>query len=126
MSNINKNQIEKLLRAALCDIYFLFDGIAYQNVDEVAMDFPLWPSLGNAFLVHYEQIWLSDCPVEFKSVYYKRHVDDIFFLFRFAYHLQTFNEYLNTKHRNIKFTKEEEVNGSLPFLDVLISRANYY
>ena len=29
--------------------------------------------------------------------------------------------YLNTKHANIKFTSEKEVNGSLPFLDVLIS-----
>ena len=29
--------------------------------------------------------------------------------------------YLNTKHANIKFTSEKEVNGSLPFLDVLMS-----
>ena len=34
------------------------------------------------------------------------------------------NEYLNTKHAYIKFTNEKEVNGSLPFLDVLISRNN--
>ena len=33
-----------------------------------------------------------------------------------------FNEYLNMKHDNIKFTNEKEVNGSLPFLDLLISR----
>ena len=31
-------------------------------------------------------------------------------------------EYLNTKHAKIKITSEKEVNGSLPFLDVLISR----
>ena len=37
-------------------------------------------------------------------------------------HFETFNEYLNTKHANIKFTGEKEVNGSLPFLDVLISQ----
>ena len=37
-------------------------------------------------------------------------------------HFETFNEYLNTKHANIKFTGEKEVNGSLPFLDGLISR----
>ena len=33
-----------------------------------------------------------------------------------------FHEYLNTKHANIKFTSDKEVNGSLPFLDVLILR----
>ena len=91
-----------------------------QPVDWVAMGSPLGPSLGNAFLAHYEQIWLNDCPDEFNLVYYKRYVDDIFILFRSAHHLQ--KEYLNTKHANVKFTSEKEVNGSLPFLDVLISR----
>ena len=36
--------------------------------------------------------------------------------------LKKSNEYLNTKRANIIFTNEKEVNGSLPFLDVLISR----
>ena len=80
------------------------------------------PSLAKSFLAHYEQIWLNDCPDEFKSVYYKRYVDDIFVLFQSPHHLEKFNEYLNTKHVNIKFTSEKEVNVSLPFLDVLISR----
>ena len=122
LRNISKNQFEKLLRAALSNNYFLFDGSIYQQIDGVAMGSPLGPSLANAFLAHYEQIWLDDCPDEFKPVYYKRYVDDIFVLFRSPHHLEKFNEYLNTKHANIKFTSEKEVNGSLPFLDVLISR----
>ena len=122
LSNINKNQFEKLLRAARCSNYFLFHGIFYQQVDGVAMGPPLGPSLANTFLAHYEQILLSDCPDEFKPVYYKRYVDDIFVLFRSPHHLEKFYEYLNTKHANIKFTNEKEVNGSLPFLDVLILR----
>ena len=47
---------------------------------------------------------------------------DIFVLFRSPHHLEKLNKYLNTKHANIKFTSEKEVNGSLLFLDVLISR----
>ena len=86
------------------------------------MGSPLGPSLANAFLAHYEQVWLDDCPDEFKTVYYKRYVDDIFVLFRSRHHLEKFNEYLNTKHANIKLTCEKEVKGSLPFLDVLISQ----
>ena len=82
----------------------------------------LGPCLTNPFLAHYEQVWLDDCLDEFKPVYYKRYVDDIFVLFRSPHHLEKFNEYLNTKHANTKFTSEKEVNGSLPFLDVLISR----
>ena len=58
-----------------------------------------------------------------KTIYLTIYVDDIFFLFRPPLHLEKFSEYLNTKHANIKFTNEKEVNGSL-HLDVLISRNN--
>ena len=61
LSNINKNQFKNLLRAALCNNYFLLDGIVYQQVDGVAMGSSLGPSSDNALLVHYEQIWLNDC-----------------------------------------------------------------
>ena len=44
-------------------------------------------------------------------------MDDIFVLFRFPHHFEKLNEYLNTKHGNIKFTNEKQVNGSLTFLD---------
>ena len=121
LCNISKNQFEKLLRAALSNNYFLFDGIIYQQIDKVAMGSPLGRSLANAFLAH-EQIWLNDCPDEFKPVYYKRNVHDIFALFRSSHQFEKFNEYLNTKHANTKFISEKEVNGSLPFLDMLISQ----
>ena len=73
-------------------------------VDGVAMGSPLGPSLANTFLAHYEQIWLNDCPDEFPPV-----------LFWSPHHLENCNEYLNTKHVNIKLTNEKEVNRSLPF-----------
>ena len=98
--------------------HLLFDGIVYQQVGGVAVGSPVGPSLANAFLAHYKQIWLNDCPDEFKPVYYKRYVDDLFVLFRSTHHLKQF------KHANIKFINEKEVNGPLPFLDVLISRNN--
>ena len=55
-------------------------------------------------------------------MYYKRCLDNIFVLFRSPHPLEKFNEYLNRKHANIKFTNEKEVNMSSPFSDVLISR----
>ena len=74
------------------------------------MGSPLGPSLTNAFLAHYEQTWLNNCPDEFKPVYYKRYVDYVFVLFQSLQHLEKMNEYLNTKHANIKFTSKKEVN----------------
>ena len=80
LCNISKNQFEKLLRAALSNNYFLFDGSIYQQTHGVAMGSPLGPSLANAFVAHYEQVWLDNCPNEFKPVHYKRYLDDIFVL----------------------------------------------
>ena len=37
----------------------------------------------------------------------------------------SFLDYLNKGHPSIKFTLEVEVNGQLPFLDVLVSHSNY-
>ena len=33
----------------------------------------------------------------------------------------TFHTYLNTKHKNINFTYEKQIDNKLPFLDILIS-----
>ena len=35
----------------------------------------------------------------------------MFFLFQFPHHIEKINEYLNTKHVNIKFTNEKKVIG---------------
>ena len=122
INNFNRNDFEKLFRIALQNNFFNFDGKIYKQTDGVAMGSPLGPSLANAFLCFHEQIWLNDCPEDFKPVYYRGHVDDIFALFRSPDHLEKFTNYLNSKHKNIKFTYEKECNNSLPFLDILISR----
>ena len=43
LSNITKNQFKKLLRAVLCNNYFLFDGIVYKQVDGGSHGFPFGP-----------------------------------------------------------------------------------
>ena len=51
-------------------------------------------------------------------------INNIFILFRSPQKLEDFNEYLNTKYANIKFTNEDGVDRSIPFLDLLISWNN--
>ena len=79
---------------------------------------PLRPTFANAFLCFYKKKWLEQCPDEFKPVYYRRYVDDIFVLFKSRDHLIKFRDYLNKCHSNMKFSFEEEKNGKLSFLDV--------
>nr|XP_027229208.1 uncharacterized protein LOC113820983 [Penaeus vannamei] len=57
-----------------------------------------------------------------KPVHYFIYVDNTLLLFRSPEHINKFLEYLNNKHPNIKFTCDVENNGSLPFLDINISR----
>ena len=94
----------------------------YSEIDDVAIGSPLGPTLANVFLCHHEKKWLNDCPNNFKPVFYKRYVDDIFVLFKKSEHVQLFVNYMNSKHKNISFSYETEKDGVTLFLDVNIFR----
>ena len=120
--SLSKFDLHQLLKLATTESFFLFDNKMYKQLDGVAMGLPLGPTLANAFLSHYEKIWLKDCPLEFKPVVYRRYVDDIFVLFKSQEHLPSFVNYMNSKHRNMKFTSEYENSNSFSFLDVKVTR----
>ena len=63
-------------------------------------------------------------PERITTAYYKRYVNDNFLLFNKTKHAQFFLEYINKEHNSMKFTIENEINGSLSFLDVKIFREN--
>ena len=94
INNFSRNDFEKLLRMALQNNFFNFDYKIYKQTDGIVMGSPLGPSLANAFLCFHEQIWFNDCPEDFKPVYYRSYVDDIFALSRLPDHLEKF--YLNS------------------------------
>ena len=60
--------------------------------------------------------------MEFRAVYYRGYVDDMFVLFRLHGYLIKFKDYLNKCHLKMKFSFEEGKNGTLSFLDVGVSR----
>ena len=124
VSNFNKKQFTQLLNFAMKDSPFIFNNNLYIQQDGVAMGSPLAPTFANAFLGHYEKIWLDECPLSFKPLLYKRYVDDTFLLFSDPEQIPKFLAYLNSRHTNIKFTVELENNNSLPFLDILLLRDN--
>ena len=86
------------------------------------MAFPLRPTLANSFLVYHKKNWLEHCPLEYRPLYYRWYVDDIFVLFNSAEHLKPSHSYLNSRHLNISFTIENEKDNRMPFLDVNIIR----
>ena len=86
------------------------------------MGSPLGPTLANLFLCYHEEMWLNDCPIQFRPKYYKRYVDDVFLMFESSSQVKKFLQYMNSRHANIRFTVEEEDNDTLSFLDIAITR----
>ena len=121
---LSRKDLNELLKLATTESSFIFDNKLYKQIDGVAMGSPLGPTLATAFLCHFEKNWLNECPSQFKPVVYKRYVDDIFVLFKSKEHLKLFVNYMNSKHRNIKFTFETEDSNNFSFLDVKITRQN--
>ena len=75
---LNKKQTTKMRSLTTKESIILFDMAFYTQVVGVAMESPLGPSLANAFFCHCEKKWLNDSLKQFKPVFYKRSVDDIF------------------------------------------------
>ena len=71
----------------------------------------------------YYHVLLDNCPPEFKPVFYRRYVDDIFVMLS-PDHLNLFEEYMNTCHSSISFTSETELENVMTFLDFEFNRKN--
>ena len=54
----SKCEFKTLLSLASKESYFFFNEVLYKQNNGVAMGSPLGPTLANAFLSHYEKIWL--------------------------------------------------------------------
>ena len=124
VDGLRKKDFRKLLTLATSESFILFDGMYYKQIDGVAMGSPLGPTLANIFLGHNEVKWLSDCPDAFKPTYYRRYVDDIFLLFKDYESVNQFQTYMNSRHPNMNFTSENEIDDALPFFDIFVSRNN--
>ena len=76
------------------------------------MDSLLGPTLANAFLCHYENLWLDNCPPEFKPVSYNL---NCCLNPKIICYCSLDTRYMNTRHKNLKFTFDFEQNNSLFF-----------
>ena len=79
VNKLSKKDVQDLLKLVIKESLFLFDGVYYYQTDGVAMGSPLGPTLANLFMSYHEQIWLDECPLEFKPKFYRHYVDDILF-----------------------------------------------
>ena len=121
---MTKSLFQTFLELSVLNSSFIFNGSLYKQVDGLGMGLPLGPTFANIFMCFQEKLWLDACPVDYKPIFYRRYMDDSFLLFRDQTHSLLFLNFLNSKHPNIKFTSESEINNKLTFLDCLVTRRN--
>ena len=115
-----KKELEEFYFFAISKTNFLFNGRVYDQIDGVAMGSPLSPIFVNLFMRNYEKDWLDGYVGEGPS-FYRSYVDDMLVAFQNEMNVVSCLRYLNERHPNIKFTKDENLkHGELSFLDVLI------
>ena len=110
-----------MLSFTLKQNHFLFDGKVYNQVDGVAMGSPLGPVMANIFMCDLERKALEQYNGSLPSLY-RRYVDDTFLVFNTRSDMLSFFKWMNKQHPSITFTKEEEQDNKLSFLDVLLTR----
>ena len=74
------------------------------------MGSPLGPTLANIFLCHHEMLWLDKCTIQFKPLYCRSYVDDIFLS---KENIEFSRSYMISRPNNLTFSRETEIDGYL-------------
>ena len=83
----------------------------------------LAPVFANIFMAFYKSKWLNKYNLN-KPKLYLRYVGEILAAFDKEQDTLNFQNFLNKRHPNIKYTIEKQINHSIAFLDVFISGNN--
>lgn len=104
--------------------YLLFNDFFYEQQEGLAMGNPLSPLLAELFMNDLENK-IANSKFFDSCLYWHRYVDDILIRFKGTdRQLTNFFDFLNSLHPKIKFTLEIEVNNSINFLDLTITKVN--
>ena len=118
-TTMSSKHIMDLLEFCLRSTYFTHKGKFFEQVEGAAMGSPISPIVANLFMENFESRALQSSPNP--PLLWKRFVDDTFVILKRG-HKEEFLTHINSVDNNIKFTTEEPgPDGSLPFLDILIS-----
>lgn len=108
--------------ASLCmrHTFFQFRDCYYKQTHGTSMGNPLSPLIAELFMSKLEINLSSN---NMLPSFWKRYVDDVLVIINKNEEEKTL-QILNNQNPAIKFTLERELNGSIPFLDLLLTRKN--
>ena len=99
---------------------FTFQQTIYQQIFRTPMGLPLFPIIANTVMEKLEE--RVNNSFHSPPCIWFRYVDDVYGIMESNY-IEEFHQYLNTICDSINFTKEEEHEGFLAFLHLLVTRA---
>ena len=119
------NQIISLLELTLKQNYFKYNNVYYYQKDGLPMGSPISSIISEIFLQSLENIHISTLKMKYGIIYYGRYVDDILVIYdddsdQSSEILNSFNNI----HSKLHFTLEKEINNSINFLDLKITKTN--
>jgi len=110
---LTTTELRKIFNFATAQTHFLFKGSFFDQIDGVAMGSPFAPVLANLFMGQHEKVLLKNYKAS-SIVFYRRYVDDTFFLFDTEHDATLFFDYINDRHPNRCFTMEKEMDKKNP------------
>ena len=118
-TKLKRKEMKELLEICTKELHFSFNGKMYKQVDGVVMGNPLGPVIANIFMVELENSKVPTLSSMLKK--WMRYVDDTVSFVK-EDQIENVLRILNSHHKDIKFTHEEEENYELPFLDILLKK----
>ena len=116
---LNKRQFRKLLNWTCKTTTLQFDGKFYDQIDGMAIGSRLAPAMADIFMNWLVKTASAKSNHQFTV---HRYVDDLFLTFDDPNNIDHVFSTFNSIHQKIKFTKENEENNKLAFLDVQITK----
>jgi hypothetical protein len=113
-----RNEYILLTKLCMAQSTFRFNGKFYSQINGTTMGNPLSGFLAELFMGHFETVASKEI-TDFPRVWI-RYVDDIFAIVDKQEGVNKLLNDLNGRENTIKFTVEEEIENSLPFLDTRI------
>ena len=89
-----------LLELSVFNSFCGFNGKFYKQIEGLGMGLPLGPTFANICMCFHESPLLADCSSDFRPIFYKRYIDDIFMLLKHNEQALSFLDYLNNKYPN--------------------------
>lgn len=121
MCHLADPHIAHLVEINLTSTFFCFEGEFFEQTCGVTMGSPLSPIVANFFMEDFKA--KASVSARLLPRLWKRYVEDTNVIWSHGQEeLDVFFNHLNCQSSAIKFTMEKEVDGCIPFLDILISK----